>query len=307
MNDKLRSTLEKIEALAKQNPDFALKLQKIAKCSSSANSASIPNGVADDISAIRGALSIRADKSISYDFVSYQRMRDQLIIDNLRMENARLDTKLSDTELYVSFCVNAFYQVESIINYYFYKSYSDIQDLVCVIEKMTENETKDYRYKSTGREQNVGSIPIAHKINAIYNLLLPNEVKADKVFMGKLRVVRNDYSHRGGSGESSEKSNETFNDFYKRYSLDNIRASVIMLVHTIKAELEKPTVVAEEPKWVEGVISSKHAGCCFVKYGESTCVQMPSKLFSQVKELNQGDIIMLRIAKDSIIDVKMNS
>ena len=82
-----------------------------------------------DILAIRSALKICAEPSISYNFVQDQRVKDQLIIDNLRMENVLLDSKLSEYDKYYAFCVNGLYQIENIINYYLYVKYPDINKL----------------------------------------------------------------------------------------------------------------------------------------------------------------------------------
>ena len=117
MDDKLKLTLQKIKALTLQNKEFAEELVKMLDIPMSKQSVSLPNGVTDDVAAIREALEIRANKSISYDFVKEQRLRDQLIIDNLRMENAALDLKKDEHERFYIFCINAFYQLENIINY----------------------------------------------------------------------------------------------------------------------------------------------------------------------------------------------
>lgn len=307
MNDKLKQTLEKIKVLSDQNPEFAQELQKIAKSSSPANSVFIPNVILDDISLIREALSIRANKSVSYDFVTHQRLKDQLIIDNLRMENARLDSKMNDIERYISFCVNAFYQVESILNYYFYKTYSEVQDLVCAIENATRNEkNRDFRYKPTGREQSVGDIAIAIKINAFYTQVMPSEINKDKVFMGKLRKLRNDFSHRGGvDNEKLINNDKEFSDFYEKYSFDHIRSSLKKLVNAIMAEMEKPDAAISEPQSVNGVISSMLPSMCYVKYGEDTTVLLSAKLFSKVRGLKHGDKVILQILNSIIVDVEI--
>ena len=117
MDEKLQSTLNKIIQLTEQNPEFGVELRKKLGMTSSANSAYNRNtSIQDDVTAIRRALEIRANNSISYDFINQQRLRDQLIIDNLRMENAALNLQISEAERFYSFCVNAFYQVENIIS-----------------------------------------------------------------------------------------------------------------------------------------------------------------------------------------------
>ena len=82
MDEKLKLTLQKIKALTLQNKEFAEELAKMLDIPISKQSVSLLNGVTDDVAAIREALEIRANKSISDDFVKEQRLRDQLIIDN---------------------------------------------------------------------------------------------------------------------------------------------------------------------------------------------------------------------------------
>ncbi len=103
MDEKLKSTIDKIVQLSKQNPEFDAELRKRLDITSSANIVSSQLPICDDVHAIREALEIRANNSISYDFIlakGNQRLRDQLLIDNLRMENAALNLK--EKECYIS-------------------------------------------------------------------------------------------------------------------------------------------------------------------------------------------------------------
>lgn len=123
MDEKLKSTIDKIVQLSKQNSEFDAELRKRLEITSSANVVSSRMSICDDVHAIRETLEIRANNSISYDFIlakGNQRLRDQLLIDNLRMENAALNLKEKELERFYSFCANAFYQIENVVNFYFY-------------------------------------------------------------------------------------------------------------------------------------------------------------------------------------------
>ena len=222
MDEKLKATIEKIKILSEQNKDFAKEMRKMfGSNTSSALSTSITQQISDDVSVIREALEIRANKSISYDFVREQRLRDQLIIDNLRMENAALDLQHSEEERFYTFCINAFYQLENIINYYFHITYPDIKELVSVIEKYTEQDEKgDFSYKKTGKEKSVGDIEIRHKINAICNVLFPK----DKINMtlNQLRKVRNEGEHRCMIIQQEKNENEKLYNFFKYNSFNTV-------------------------------------------------------------------------------------
>ena len=109
MDEKLKSAINKIVILSKQDEEFNRELRKALNLTFSANVVSESSSVQKDVKAIREALDIRANYSISYDFIRQQRLRDQLTIDNLRMENAAL--KLTEKEQYrfYVFCVNALF------------------------------------------------------------------------------------------------------------------------------------------------------------------------------------------------------
>ena len=70
-----------------------------------------------DTEAIRKHLEIRANVSIDYDFIKNDRVKKQLIKDNLRMENIRLNVKKDELTRFYEFCINAFYQLEELLNY----------------------------------------------------------------------------------------------------------------------------------------------------------------------------------------------
>ena len=134
MDDKIKTTIEKIKLLANQNQEFAKEMKKIFGKSESSSDLPILTSVSSDVSAIRSALEIRATESLKYNFVKVPRLRDQLIIDNLRMENAALNLQEKESDRFYIFCVNAFYQLENIINYYYHVMFPNVNDLLNEIE-----------------------------------------------------------------------------------------------------------------------------------------------------------------------------
>ena len=91
MDEKIKATIHKIRLLAEQNSEFSQEMRKLFGKTDSASDVNMSSNISADITAIRSALEIRANSSITYSFVKNQRLRDQLIIDNLRMENAALN------------------------------------------------------------------------------------------------------------------------------------------------------------------------------------------------------------------------
>ncbi len=298
MNDKLRETLNKIKILCEQNHEFAEELRKMVIKPTSAVAVFNNKEISEDTKAIRKALEISADESIAYDFIQHERLRDQLTIDNLRMENALLNYKPSFTEeeRYNSFCVSAFYQVEAVINLYFHATYKDIKEMTEVIAFATKEEPYEgFRYTITGKEQYVTDIAIAHKINAICRLLMPEEIIL-KVMLGELRGIRNAGVHRGQST-----NNEKFLAFYKKYSVGMIRVSLQKLVSVISVNIGKPI-----SKWYNGVIAAKLPSSAFVKYEEMT-VQLPNNLYPKIKDAQQGDEIFLLVFNNIIKDIELKA
>ncbi|MCR4813155.1 MAG: hypothetical protein K5867_11250 [Bacteroidales bacterium] len=222
--------------------------------------------ISNDVAFIRSALSIKANNSIKYDFISNQRLKDQLIIDNLRMENAAYNLQEKEIDRFYTFCVNAFYQVENIVNYYFYVMYPNIEDLLSIIEEATKNDGEEGRFRfrrsQSNPENNVGDIPVAFKINALCNLLFPKDL-ALKITLGNLRKVRNEGEHRCQVIYNQKDENNKLYQFLEKATFNSIRIILIKLVSTIKKQL----VDAKTSESVVGKIATKLPGACL----NSTC------------------------------------
>ena len=297
MDEKLIVTVNKIKLLAEQNPEFNQTMQKLFGNTVSASVVNINSTITEDISAIRSALEIRANASLTYSFVINQRLRDQLIIDNLRMENAALNLKEPEADRFYVFCVNAFYQVENILNYFYYTSFPEIDALLKEIEDGTQNEKNDFKFRRTGKEQNVGSIPVAHKLNAFFNTYLPEEVSL-KWSIGTLRQVRNEGEHRCDIIRQEKDDNNNLYKFFRSKTFNYVRIDLIKFVNAIEHKLKNP----DTEEKVESEIKSNLPSACYVLLrGKS--VAIPDKLFAKVKNLNNGDKIILTIIGNKINDV----
>lgn len=300
MDEKLVATIKKIKTLSQQNHEFAREMRKMFGNPPSASVISTPLEISNDIYAIREALEIRANKSISYDFVKEQRLRDQLIIDNLRMENAILNLQLTEEERFYSFCINAFYQLENIINYYFYNTFPKIKELVSTIEQYTEQEKSEFfRYKSTGKEKNVVDIQIAHKINALCNMFFPEDTSL-KFNLGYLRQVRNEGEHRSTIILQEKNGANSLYNFFKKNTFDNVRIILIKTVNAVKENIGKPIVFKTET--INTIITSKLASACYIKFKDKS-EQIPDKLFTKTKGKQEGDAISIVVSNGKITDI----
>ena len=297
MDEKIKSTVYKIKLLAEQNPEFYQEMQKLFGKTASASDININSNISSDITAIRSALEIRANASITYSFVKYQRLRDQLIIDNLRMENAALNLQDPEADRFYVFCVNAFYQVENILNYFYHTVFPEVESLLKEIEDATQDEKNDFRFRRTGKEQNVGSIPIAHKLNAFFNSYLPEEGSL-KWSIGTLRQVRNEGEHRCDIIRQEKDENNNLYKFFKSKTFNYVRIDLIKFVNAIEYKLKNPDI---EEK-IESVIKSKLPSACYVLLREKS-VLLPNKLYAKIKHLDNGAKIILTITGNKINDV----
>ena len=301
MDDKLKSTLDKVIRLTQQNNEFGTELRKALQIKPSVHSVNIEANITDDVQAIREALEIRANKSIAYDFVRHQRLRDQLIIDNLRMENAALNLQQNEKERFYTFCVNAFYQVENIINYYFHETYPNITDLLTIIEYFTSTEVdkqgNSYQFKRNGKEQNVASIDIVNKSSALCNMLFSGD-RNYKLQLSNLRKVRNEGAHRCMVIQSEESGTSYLHKFFRNENFNTIRIALIKLCSTIKDNIGKPIKV----EIISAIIVSKLPGACFVEF-EGRRMRIPDGLLKIAKTYKEKDKIQLLLMDNEIKDI----
>lgn len=234
MDDKLRATLDKVVRLTQQDAEFGAELRKALGIEPSANSAS--NNISKDVSEIRAALQIKASNSCDYSFIRSQRLRDQLTIDNLRMENAAIGLQQNERERFYTFCVNAFYQIENIINYYFHFAYPKIDDLLDAIEQATAQEKEDYRFKRNGREMTVADVVMNHKINAFCNMVFPGD--NIKFFLTQLRRVRNEGEHRCMTIQNDVNSKDILHKFFQYNTFNTVRVQLKKTVSIVEILLK---------------------------------------------------------------------
>lgn len=240
MDEKLTTTIQRIRLLAEQNPEFKQEMQKMFSQTSSVSSVSVPNSISENISEIRAALEIRGNHSIDYDFIKEKRLREQLYIDNFRMENAALNLQEKDIDRFYIFCVNAFYQVENLVNYYFHTLYPDINDLLTVIEEATKNigGKEEYQFnRSKGKFDSVGDIQVFYKINAMCNILFSEDIPV-KVTLGNLRKVRNEGEHRCQVIWTEKNEADKLYVFFKKTNFSSIRNVLRKVVSEIKKQLQ---------------------------------------------------------------------
>ncbi len=237
MDKAIQDTIEKIKTLATKDAEFASEMRNLFGKMDSASSVSMIKEISDDVSFVRAILNIQAQNSINYDFVSNQLTKNQLIIDNLRMENYALDLEsIDETERFYFFCVNAFYQIENIINYYYFYTYPDITELLSNIESHTLSSK--YPFVRSGKELTVGDIVIEKKIIAFCDEFFPYSVESKDFTLktlSELRQVRNEGLHRCDVIKTDK--NEKLYAFFKYQNFNSIRGLLEKIVAKVKEEL----------------------------------------------------------------------
>ena len=183
-----------------------------------------------DTTKIINILDINPSCSVDYSFISHKLLKTRLELDNLRMENVRYDLKEKDEmkRLY-DFCINAFYQIENLINFFYYEKFPVIGNLLYHLENI-----KDSRFKRK-EEKNIGDIPISAKIYAF------NKTYYSEDFTGynidSLRLIRNEGLHRCSRIKNIENENKRLHDFLKHATFHSVHSLVNSLATKIKGNL----------------------------------------------------------------------
>lgn len=310
MENRIHITIQNIKLLAQQNPMFRQEMQKIFGAPIDIPLPQVVSSIENNISAIRQALEIKAQNSISYDFVKEQRLRDQLYIDNLRMENAALNLKEKEIDRFYIFCVNAFYQIENIVNYYFYVNFPDIEELLKTLERYTAQEKEKYRYKRPNPigDITVADIPIFYKLNAICNILFFFDSSV-KINLSNLRQIRNLGEHRCHILIEENDKRNRLHEFFQKKTFTDVRNLLRRFVNVVKNSVKQQKITGtdfnvptNQQITIEGTIQTLLPGCCFVSYNNNTKL-LPLNLFEKVKEHKAGDPIIIHLLSEEITDI----
>lgn len=312
MDEKLVSILNKVIKLCGQHPEFGSELrQQLEVHHPQAVVALTPElesqltKVKKDISKMHNIMQIGDETapSISYDFVKDKRIRDQLLIDNVRMENLLLDTRISEDDRFPLFCVNAFYQVENLLNYYYHTMFPDLKSLEDMLKTNTSSEKESFKYANRkGIDiRSVSDIQSHYLINAFCNYKSSQDGYF-KYRLSGLRLVRNKFSHRSFDAKFKWKDPEKgsyLNIFLEHNTFITVRQDLQVLVSLVAQDLLSLDVSYDVP----AVVSTMLPSSCFVKY-EGKTEGLPAKLLGRVSGRKVGDQLTLTIRDRRIVDVK---
>lgn len=197
------------------------------------------DSIKNDTNTIRSHLDIRGDNSINFSFVQHKRVQNQLLKDNLRMENIRLDITIkNENERFYLFCVNAFYQIEELINYYFGTKYS-FEEFLNLLREKNKNSNKVFNQKQ------LSEITISEKIYVFeamffYNRITPDGKKIKyEPLITLIREVRNADAHRCNIiDEDTEHNYSNYQELLKKITVYN-NANRALRIYYNKTEEDK--------------------------------------------------------------------
>ncbi len=189
MDENLKSTINKIVQLSKQNPEFGTELRKRLDITTSAKS------IYDEERIVRIEKYLGLDfyvdtktSNVDYSFIKLPDVKAQLISDNREMMRFRYGTRYHEVD-FAEFCRYAHFQIEMLLNYYY-----DIANKSNL--NSTKEQIKYYNSKAEGIEnaKSLGGISYSAKLWAF-----KNEYRINYNLCENLRKVRNELSHRSVS------------------------------------------------------------------------------------------------------------
>lgn len=228
--DSLNKLLDLINEICKDDENLWFKKEIEKKFNSKSNQTDTFIEIKKDTSKIIDFLSINPAVSVDYSFINYKLLRTRLELDNLRMENIRYDLKEKDEmkRLY-DFCINAFYQIENLINFFYFEKFTKIDALLSHLENI-----KDSKFKRK-EEKNIGDIPIYAKIFAFNKTYYTEDYTGYNI--DSLRLIRNEGLHRCSRIKSIENENKRLHDFLKHASFHSVHSLVNSLAEKVKENL----------------------------------------------------------------------
>lgn len=190
MDENLKSTIDKIVQLSKQNQEFDTELRKRLKITSSAKSVYDVERIANIEKYLGLDFYVDTKTSIvDYSFIKLPDVKAQLISDNREMMRFRYGTRYHKIN-FAEFCRYAHFQIEMLLNYYYnIANKSDLNSIKEQIKKYNQKKADDVE-----KANSLESISYSIKLWAFLTEFFNNT--NDYYIYNYLRNVRNELSHR---------------------------------------------------------------------------------------------------------------
>ncbi|ARV12013.1 hypothetical protein BTO09_06480 [Gilvibacter sp. SZ-19] len=182
---------------------------------------------------IKYYLSLSPELSIDYSYIPHKTLRARLELDNLRMEGVRLDMQeKKEFTRFFDYLVFAFYQVENLINFYYYDLFPVVDDLIDHLESI-----EGTRFRGNNSITNIGDIPIATKIYSFNKTFFNIKGNYTGHTIDNLRKVRNEGVHRCSIlAKSPMEERNNLQKFLKFATYDSILSDLTKLSNTVEGE-----------------------------------------------------------------------
>lgn len=197
MDEKLKTTIDRIVQLSKQNPEFDLELRKVLNINSTPTS--LQSSSDKRIENIENYLGLdyyvdNQPPLIDFSFIQENDVRNQLISDNREMMRFRYGTRYHSI-CFNEFCRYAHLQAEMLLNYYYDKKNDSIDGVISHIKKF--NPTAKFK----DNVKNIGEISYNTKLWAV-KMEFDIDYKI-YIVLEYLRRIRNESSHRSPENEEN--------------------------------------------------------------------------------------------------------
>lgn len=201
----------------------------------------------NDTEYIRQSLNIKGDVTINYNFIAEQRIKKQLLKDNLRMENSRLDNNFpNETDRFYNFCVNAFYQIEELVNYFYLTKHG--------LDKVTKH------------------------LNSIYDKIKPDEVFSKIIIANKIIAFEKEFYYKKNEKGENIYFDSIITQIKNTRNEDSHRCNVI--------EKDEVIILKEFKDLMALISTAKNKGDTYKKKPKDYDIESKKKLMDFIKEKN---------------------
>lgn len=203
MDAKLMEIIERVKSLSKKYPDFREEMERFFSNRTNTNVDS-DNKISKIVEYLGLDVYVdNMDSIVDYSFIKEKNIRDKLISDNREMIRFRYGTRYHEIK-FEEYCRYAQFQVEMLLNYFYYQKFKTIDKIKEHIKKHNDSRF----YEAIDGAKTLPAISFLSKIWAFANEFDQRKIIDTLDFISR---VRNGQSHR-----SPEEHESSFFDQYKK-------------------------------------------------------------------------------------------
>lgn len=184
--------------------------------------------------------SLSYSEPCNYEFIANIPVKERLKKDWEWMNFYQYDFSKNEYHRYFYFCLYAFFQIEELINYHYYRRFRNLSDFVIYLQEeiSDQNGSRQKRtfYKPKIKEgvvtpiENVGQVDSNFKIRSFSREFLFSGT--ERKIMNSLKSLRNDGVHRCSTVEM----NENIESFLRQKDYNIVRKTLNSIIKTVRIE-----------------------------------------------------------------------